>query len=116
MHINFLLGLCTLSDIPSSSKEEPHSDPPAAAVKADGLAPPPEGAVFTDEGEAEILKNNLAEEENFEAMDLHDEAAQTQGKNKIVTHLTLQLVWIFLKLWSWFINNRTTDQLINKRQ
>lgn len=100
----------------ASSKEEPHSVPPAAADKADGLPPPPEGAVFTDEGEAEIMKNNLAEDENFEVMDLHDEAAQTQGKNKIVTDLTLQLVLGFLKLQSWFINNLTADQLINKRQ
>lgn len=97
MHINFLLGLCTLSDILSfsakaSSKEEPHSLPPAAADKADGLPPPLEGAFLPDEAEAEILKNNLAEEENFEVMDLHDEAAQAQGKNKIITHLTLQLV------------------------
>ncbi|TWW60503.1 Golgi membrane protein 1 [Takifugu flavidus] len=64
----------------ASSKEEPHSVPPAAADKADGLPPPPEGAVFTDEAEAEILKNNLAEDENFEVMDLHDEAAQTQER------------------------------------
>lgn len=71
-----------MSDILSSSKGEPHSVPPAAADKADGLPPPPEGAEFTDEGEAEILKNNLAEDENFEGMDLHDEAAQAQGKNK----------------------------------
>lgn len=109
-----------LSDIPSfsakaSSNEEPRSVPPAAA-KADGLPPPPEGAVFTDEGEVEILKNNLAEDENSEVMDLLDEAAQTQGKNKIVTDLTLQLVLGFSKLWSWFINNLTTEQLINKRQ
>lgn len=89
LHINFLLGLCTLSDILSSSQGEPHSVPPAAADKADGLAPPPDGAEFTDEGEAEIMKNNLAEDENFEGLDLHDEAAQAQGKNKIVTHLTL---------------------------
>lgn len=88
--INFLLGLCTLSYISSfsakaSSKEEPRSVPPAAADKADSLPEPPEGAVFTDEGEGEIVKNDPSEDENFEVMDLHDEAAQTQGTNKIVT-------------------------------
>lgn len=97
MHINLLLGLCTLSDILSfsakaSSKEEPHSVPPAAADQADGVPSPQDGAVFTDEGEVEILKNNLAEEENFEVMDLYDEAAHAEGKNKIITDLTLQLV------------------------
>lgn len=52
----------------------------------DGLPPPPDGAVFADEGEtknAEILKNNLAEEEKIAGMDSHNGAAQTEGKNNV---------------------------------
>lgn len=97
MHNTSLLGLCTQSATPSfsakaTSKEEPRSVPPAAADKRDGLPSPPEGAVFTDEGEAEnaeIMNNNQAENENFEVMDIHDEAVQAEGKNRIFTDLTL---------------------------
>lgn len=69
----------------ATSKEEPHSVPPPAADKLDDLPPPPDGAVIADEGEtnAEILKNNLAEDEKNEVMDSHDEAALTEGKNNV---------------------------------
>lgn len=83
----------------ASSKEEPHSVPNAAGDKLDVLPPPPDGEVIADEGEtknAEILKNNLAEDENIEVMDSHDDAAQTEGKN-------------LSRLWSWFIDYLTTD-------
>lgn len=72
--------------VKASSKEEPHSVPPAAADKLDVLLPPPDGAVVADEVEtknAEILKNNLAEDGKIEVTDSHDEAAQTEGKNNI---------------------------------
>lgn len=67
----------------TSSKEEPHSDPPAAADKLDVLPPPPDGAVIADERggkNAEISKNNPAKDEKIEVMDSH-KAAQTEGKN-----------------------------------
>lgn len=63
------------------SKVEPHSVPSAAAVKQDVLLPP-EGAVATEEGEAETsepLKNNLTEDKETEVMDVHD-GAQTEGR------------------------------------
>lgn len=64
------------------SEVEFQSVPSAAAVKQDILLPP-EGAVATEEGEAETskpLKNNLTEDKEMELMDAHEEGAQTEGK------------------------------------
>ncbi|XP_031165122.1 Golgi membrane protein 1 isoform X2 [Sander lucioperca] len=63
------------------SKVESQSVPSAAAVKQDILLPP-EGAVKTQEGEAETsepLKNNLTEDKYVEVMDAHEEGTQTEG-------------------------------------
>ncbi|XP_078106980.1 Golgi membrane protein 1 isoform X3 [Sander vitreus] len=63
------------------SKVESQSVPSAAAVKQDILLPA-EGAVKTQEGEAETsepLKNNLTEDKNVEVMDAHEEGTQTEG-------------------------------------
>ncbi|KAM7018730.1 Golgi membrane protein 1 [Tautogolabrus adspersus] len=54
--------------------------PSATAEKQDILSPP-EGAVTTEEGEAEtskLLKNNLTEGKEVEVMDAHEEGAQTE--------------------------------------
>uniref|UniRef100_UPI0037E844CC Golgi membrane protein 1 isoform X2 n=1 Tax=Semicossyphus pulcher TaxID=241346 RepID=UPI0037E844CC len=54
--------------------------PSAAADKQDILSPP-EGAVTTEDGEAETtkpLKNNLTEDKEMEVMDAHEEGAQTE--------------------------------------
>ncbi|XP_054466782.1 Golgi membrane protein 1 isoform X2 [Anoplopoma fimbria] len=62
------------------SKVESQSAPSAAAVKQDILLPP-EGAVETEEGEAETkepMKNNLTEDKDMEVMDAHEEGAQTE--------------------------------------
>lgn len=83
--------------VKASFKEEPHSDPPAAADKLDVLPPPPDGAVVADEVEtknAETLKNNLAEDGKIEVTDSHDAAAQTEGKNNIPIAL-IDMVTIF---------------------
>lgn len=56
--------------------------PSAAAVKQD-ILPPPEGAVKTQDGEAETskpLKNNLTEEKEVEVMGAHEGETQTEGK------------------------------------
>ncbi|XP_029296340.1 Golgi membrane protein 1 [Cottoperca gobio] len=61
------------------SKAESQSVPSAAAVKQDLLLPP-EGAVVTEEAEAETsepMKNNLTEEKEMEVMDVREEDAQT---------------------------------------
>lgn len=74
----------------ASSKEESQSVPPAPADKLDVLPPPLGGAVVADEGEgknAEILKNNLADDEKIEVMDIHDDGAQTEGKTNIYIFL-----------------------------
>ncbi|TDH12772.1 hypothetical protein EPR50_G00051260 [Perca flavescens] len=63
------------------SKVESQAVPSAAAVKQDTLLPP-EGAVNTQEGEAETsepLKNNLTEDKDVEVMDAHEEGTQTEG-------------------------------------
>lgn len=109
LYINFLLGLyphlmdgCFAGSTFSekvSSKEEPHSVPQAPADKLDVLPPPPDGAVIADEGEtknAEILKNNLAEDEKNEVMDSHDETVQTEGKNNISIALTDTVTSFFI--------------------
>ncbi|XP_071339212.1 Golgi membrane protein 1 isoform X2 [Trachinotus anak] len=70
-------------DLPSVkdlSKAEFKSVPSAAAVKQDILLPP-EGAVKSQEGEAETskpLENNLTEDNEMEVMDAHEEGAQTE--------------------------------------
>uniref|UniRef100_A0AAQ6IEX5 Golgi membrane protein 1 n=1 Tax=Anabas testudineus TaxID=64144 RepID=A0AAQ6IEX5_ANATE len=54
--------------------------PSAAAVKQD-ILPPPEGAVKTQDGEAETskpLKNNLTEEKEVEVMGAHEGETQTE--------------------------------------
>lgn len=64
-----------------SPKVEPQSVPTAAAVEKDVLLPP-EGAIRTEEGEAEdskLLKNNLTEDKEGELMGLHEEGAKTEG-------------------------------------
>lgn len=97
---------CGLFPAKASSKEEPHSVPPAVADKLDGLPPPPEGAV-ADEGaaiNAEILKNNLSEDGNFEIMDIHDEAAETEGKHSISIGLIDAVTsFVVFQLWIWLI-------------
>lgn len=63
------------------TKVEPQSVPSAAAVNKDVLLPP-EGAITTEEGEAEgskLLKNNLTEDKEDELMGLHEEGAKTEG-------------------------------------
>ncbi|XP_020513529.1 Golgi membrane protein 1 [Labrus bergylta] len=54
--------------------------PSATAEKQDILSPP-EGAVTTEEGEADtskLLKNNLTEGKELEVMDVHEDGAQTE--------------------------------------
>lgn len=61
------------------SKAESESVPSDAAVEQDLL--PQEGAVKTDETEAEtskLLKDNLTEDKDMEVMDAHEEGAQTE--------------------------------------
>ncbi|XP_041643137.1 Golgi membrane protein 1 [Cheilinus undulatus] len=56
------------------------SVPSATAGKQDILSPP-EGAVATEEGEAEagkLVKNNLTEDKEVEVMDAHEEGAQAE--------------------------------------
>lgn len=65
------------------SEVKSQSVPSVAAVKQDLLLPP-EGAVTTDDGEAEtgkLSKNNLTEDKEIEVMDANEEGAQTEGKN-----------------------------------
>lgn len=93
-HVNLRLTLSLLSPLfpyadftvallpaKDSLKAEFQSVPSAAAVKEDVLLPP-EGAIATEEGEAEdgkLLKNNLTEDKEDELMGLHEEGAKTEG-------------------------------------
>lgn len=79
-----------------ASKEEPHFLPTGGADKMDVLPPPPGGAGGAEGGEpknAEILKNDLAEDEKIEVLDSHNEAEQTEGKNNI--HIPFNKTGIF---------------------
>ncbi|XP_034727027.1 Golgi membrane protein 1 isoform X1 [Etheostoma cragini] len=77
-------GLDAPVDLPLEndlSKVESQSVPSAAAVKQHILQPP-EGAVKTQDGEAETtepLKNNLTEDKDVEVMDANEEGTQTEG-------------------------------------
>ncbi|XP_040898548.1 Golgi membrane protein 1 isoform X1 [Toxotes jaculatrix] len=69
-----------LSQAQDLSKVGPQSVPSAAPVKQDILLPA-EGAVKTQEAEAEtskLLKNNLTEDKEVEVMEAHEEGAQTE--------------------------------------
>lgn len=71
-----------LSPAKDFSEVESQPIPSAAAVKQD-ILPPPVGAVTTDEGEEEtskLVKNNLTDDKDMELMDVHEEGAQTEGK------------------------------------
>lgn len=75
---HIVLALLPAEDAP---KVEPQSVPSAAAVKKDILLPP-EGAIKTEEGEAEdskLLKNNLTEDKEDELMGLQEEGAKIEG-------------------------------------
>ncbi|XP_051277602.1 Golgi membrane protein 1 isoform X1 [Dicentrarchus labrax] len=62
------------------SKVESQSLPASAAAVKQDILLPPEGAVTTDEGEADtskLLNNNLTEEKEMGLMDAHEEGPQT---------------------------------------
>lgn len=71
-----------LSPLKDAPKGESQPVPSSAAVKLD-ILPPPEGAVKTQNTEAETskrMKNNLTEEKDMEVMDAHEEGTPTEGK------------------------------------
>uniref|UniRef100_A0A3Q3JEN7 Golgi membrane protein 1 n=1 Tax=Monopterus albus TaxID=43700 RepID=A0A3Q3JEN7_MONAL len=78
-------GPDALVDLPPAidlSKVQSQSVPLSAEDKQDILQPP-EGAVKTQEGEAEPiepLKNNLTEEKDMQVIDAHEEETPTEGK------------------------------------
>lgn len=79
-------------------KGESQPDPSAAAVKQD-ILPPPEGAVKTQDSEAEtskLFKNNLTEEKDMEVMDAHEEATRTEGKELRIRCIEFSSTCVFL--------------------
>ncbi|XP_028269162.1 Golgi membrane protein 1 isoform X2 [Parambassis ranga] len=65
---------------PTKDLSKVESVPSATTVKQD-ILPPPEGAVKTEQSDAEAskpLKNNLTENKDMEVMDAHEEGVQTE--------------------------------------